>query len=142
MHFAVLWLALLCVSPVDSGGSFAAATPLRDTVDRIEINHVLNPSGEEILAQVIYWDFCPYQSRYVVRAWRQLRSPALIPYRQGNLYRACWRDARDSDALRVVTAREVIETYTDYDPETADQSLLERANRRELRAPVIRKGEK
>jgi hypothetical protein len=115
------------------------APPLVDVVDRIEINHVLNPAGDVLLDQVIYWDFSPHQSRYVVRARRQLRTPALVPYRSGSLYRACWRDARDGNVTRVVTAREVVETWTDFDPETANQEVVDRNFRRELR--TVRRAE-
>lgn len=136
MGLLVAFLALIaCGVTADSGGNARAAT--RDHVDRIEINHFVNSAGETVLDQIIFWDFSPGQPHCVVRAWRSLKdAQSQSPYRvHRNLYRACWHDPRDSNAMRVVTASSVVETWTDFDPETTNQEACDRNCRRELTLP-------
>jgi hypothetical protein len=128
VNAAVLFLVLL----FDSG---ANRTAIADSVDVIEINHYLNAAGETLLDQIIFWDFCPCRARYVVRSWRSLKSPSQIPYRAAEKFEVCWRDNRDGCVLRKVRANSVRETWTDYDPETANQEVVDRNCRRELSVP-------
>lgn len=120
----------------DSGVGLRCAT---DSVDVIEINHFISPcSGEVCLYQVVFWQFSPGLGRYVVRDWRTLKSSHQLPYRAGNQYRACWHDSRDAgNALRVVSARHAVETFTTYDTEQVNQELVDRNQRRGL-VPVVR----
>lgn len=129
-------ITLLALVAADSG----SPRPLRDHVDRIELNHVLNTTtGEVQLDQVIFWDYSPTHG-YVVRAWRTHRCFSQTPYRvTPRLVRARWHDSRDGDASREVTAGSFIETWTDFDPETANQAVIDRNSRRELiSAPASR----
>jgi hypothetical protein len=129
-------VAALALIAADSG----SGRPLRDHVSRIEINHVVNAEGEVTLDQVIFWDFSPSQSCYVVRAWRTHKHFAQSPWRAGpSLYRTCWHDSRDGNAMREVTAGSFIETWTDHDPESNNQAVLDRNLRRELSQPKARR---
>lgn len=104
-----------------------------DSVDLIEINHFVNDSGQVQLDQIIFYDWSPSQSRYIVRAWRSLKSPSQLPMKRADgSYQATWHDARDGNVLRKVKAKSVIETWTTYDPETVNQEYLDRNLRREL----------
>lgn len=114
-------------------GSQPHGLSAEDSVDLIEINHFVNESGQVQLDQIIFYDWSPSQSRYIVRAWRSLKTPAQFPMKlaKGG-YQAVWHDARDGNVLRKVKAKSVIETWTTYDPETVNQELLDRNLRREL----------
>jgi hypothetical protein len=98
-----------------------------DSVDMIEVNHYLNCSGEVQLDQIIFWDFSPGLGCYVVRDWRTCKHYSQVPYRTPDgRFQACWRDSRDQNAMRIVSAGHVMETWTDFDPETANQEKVER----------------
>lgn len=132
--------AALALIAFDGGG---LSRPVRDHVSRIELNHVLDSCGNESLFQVIFWDFSPSQSCYVVRAWRSHKSFAQSPWRDGSGgYRVIWHDSRDGNIAREVTARSFVETWTDFDAESTNQEILDRNERRELTLPVKRKGAK
>jgi len=129
----VLFLvAALALIAADSG----SGRPLRDHCDRIEINHVVNTTtGEVQLDQIIYWDYSPTHG-YIVRAWRTHKCFSQSPYRvTPNLYRSSFHDSRDQNASREVTAGSFIETYTDHDPESNNQEIVGRNERRELSVP-------
>lgn len=136
MGWLVAFLALLAC---DSG---AGVRPVRDHCDRIEINHFCDhQTGLVHLDQIVFWDFSPGQPHCVVRAWRSLKdAQSQSPYRvHRNLYRACWHDARDSNAMRVVTAGSFVETFTDYDPEIVNGEAFDRNCRKDL-APKVKRG--
>ena len=138
---ALLGLCALCALSVSSVLASEGTRGQRciDAVDVIEVNHFISPcSGEICLDQVIFWQFSPGLGRYVVRDWRTLKSPHQLPYRAGNQFRTCWHDGRDQNALRVVSARSVLETWTTYDPEQVNQELVDRNQRRGL-VPVVPK---
>lgn len=104
---------------------------IEDSVDIIEINHFMNSSGESQLDQVIFWDYSPSLGKYVVVAWRSIKPGFPYPYQTKSGYELLWKDTRDNTIRRVVSKSRT-ETWTDYDPETANQELLERNLRREL----------
>lgn len=114
-------------------GSQPHGVVAEDSVDVIEINHFVNERGQVQLDQIIFYDWSPSQSRYVVRAWRSLKSPSQLPMKlPTGGYQAIWHDPRDGNVLRKVRAKSVIETWTTYDPETVNQEYLDRNLRREL----------
>lgn len=127
-------LVLLLAAFVSGGdGGIKNRGTLEDSVEVIEINHFVNESGQVQLDQIIFYDWSPSQSRYIVRAWRSLKTPSQLPMKQPNgTYVAIWHDSRDGNALRKVYAKSVIETWTTYDPETVNQEYLDRNLRREL----------
>ena len=123
-------LILLSLSALGSQPHGLAA---EDSVDVIEINHFVNECGQVQLDQVIFYDWSPSQARYIVRAWRSLKTPSQLPMKlPGGGYQATWHDARDGNVLRKVHAKSVIETWTTYDPETVNQEYMDRNQRREL----------
>lgn len=103
-----------------------------DEVDLIEVNHFYDEQGRLVFDQVIFYEWSPEQNRYHVRAWRLLKSPAQLPrknWKQGD-FLAIWQDG---DLLRKVRARNIHETWTQYDPELVEREFLPKEKRRELR---------
>ena len=108
-----------------------------DEVDLIEVNHFFDEQGRLVFDQVIFYDWSPAESRFNVRAWRLLKSPAQIPrrnWKQGD-FSTIWHDG---DVLRSVRARGIHETWTQYDPELLEREFLPKEKRRDLRKPNIR----
>lgn len=105
----------------------------RNGVDLVEINHFHDEQGRLVFDQVIFYDWSPSQSRYLVRAWRLLKSPAQVPQQdfQRGGYVAIWHDG---DVLRKVQARQLRETWTQYDPELVGREFLPKEHRKELAA--------
>lgn len=127
---------LLLLMLITDGSNLVKETFLtKDIVDVIEINHFINSFGEEQLNQVIFLDYSPTHEAYIVRAWRSIkqeRVQSISPYKiKGGLYVLCWQDSRD-EKFRKVFAKSVTETWTNYDPETVNQELLDRNLRKEL----------
>lgn len=104
-----------------------------DRVDVIEVNHFFDEHGKLVFDQVLFYDWSASQSRYHVRAWRLLKTPAQIPQRdwQRGDYVARWFDG---DALREIRATTVRESWTQYDPELTEREFLPKERRQELRS--------
>ena len=105
-----------------------------ESVDLIEVNHCYDEEGRHVFDQVLFYDWCPRDRQYHVRAWRLLKDPAQIPARdpvRGD-YETTWHDG---SLLRRVRAASFRETWTQYDPEVASRTRLPREMRRELLRP-------
>lgn len=104
-----------------------------DQVDLIEINHFHDEQGRLVFDQVIFYDWSPAQSRYLVRAWRLLKTPAQMPQQDPHQrgFVAVWHDG---DVLRRVHGRVMRETWTQHDPELVAREYLPKEQRRELYA--------
>lgn len=124
LKFIFLFLLFL-----DSGSKNKSI--IEDSVDLIEINHFINSDGEVHLDQVIFWDYSPSVGRYIVVAWRGIKPGFPYPYKTKSGYELVWNDTRDNTTRRVLS-KSKIETWTDYDPETANQEFLDRNLRRDL----------
>jgi hypothetical protein len=104
-----------------------------DRVDVIEINHFYDEHGKLVFDQILYYEWSAAQSRYNVRAWRLLKSPAQVPQRdwqRGDFVARFY----DGDALREVRAATMRESWTQYDPELIEREYLPKEQRRELRS--------
>jgi hypothetical protein len=125
----LLALLLLSIVPRDD--------TVRESVDLIELNHTFNENGEPNLDQLIYYHW--HRDRFEVIAWRMLRSPLMIPYRDhaNGGYTAVWVD--DRDTLRVVRSKDFRESWTQYDVELLERNVLPRELRRELRPSRVLK---
>lgn len=128
MAYILMFLILI----TDIGLRRGTTSLVEDVVDVIEINHFMNAEGQEQLHQIIFYDYSPNLQTYVVRAWRTVKNPPQLPYKQGKQYVIVWNDTRDNNTFRKVYAKSVRETWTDYDPETVNQEYLDRNLRREL----------
>lgn len=105
-----------------------------DEVDLIEVNHFFDEQGRHIFDQTIFYDWCPIQCRYNVRAWRLLKHPSQRPYRdwKGGGYVAVWHDGQ---LLRRVRSSSFRESWTQYDPELVERDFLPKEQRRDLHHP-------
>lgn len=129
-------LLLLLPCFADSGSGLRCA---QDSVGMIEVNHFVDSDGMVVLDQVIFWDHSPGLGKMVVRDWRSLKHSSQLPYRTpGGHFQSCWHDATNQNAIRVVSARSVVETVTTYDPEISAQQWVDRNDRCGL-SPVKRK---
>ena len=110
----------------------------RETVDLMEVNHFYDEQGRLVFDQVIFYDWSPDHSRYMVRAWRLVKNPSQLPerdWRDGG-YLAVWQDG---EILRRVRAQSMRESWTQYDPELAEREYLPKEKRKELRSVKVEK---
>jgi hypothetical protein len=116
-------------------GAVLASDPpqpaIEESVDLVEINHYHDQAGKGVFRQLIFYDWSESSSRYDVRAWRLVKSDAQLPVRnpRNDLYVMAWHDG---DLLRVVSTRQVIETWTQFDPELAERNFLPKDQRTDL----------
>lgn len=104
----------------------------RERVDLMEVNHFYDEQGRLVFDQVIFYDWSPEHSRYMVRAWRLVKNPTQLPerdWREGG-YLAVWQDG---EVVRRVQAPSMRESWTQYDPELAEREYLPKERRKELR---------
>src|SRR4030095_15339767 len=104
----------------------------REKVDLMEVNHFYDEQGRLVFDQVIFYDWSPEHSRYMVRAWRLGKNPTPLPqrdWREGG-YLAVWQDG---EVVRRVQAPSMRESWTQYDPELAEREYLPKERREELR---------
>jgi hypothetical protein len=110
----------------------------REKVDLMEVNHFYDEQGRLVFDQVIFYDWSPDHSRYMVRAWRLVKNPSQLPerdWRDGG-YLAVWQDG---EILRRVRAQSMRESWTQYDPELAEREYLPKEKRKELRSVKVEK---
>ena len=124
-------LALLLASV----GSNPIEDVASDQVDLIEINHFHNEQGQHVFDQIIFYDWSPEHSRYQVRAFRMLKSPAQLPRRnwQQGGFDTVWHDSQNGDVLRKVHSQSARESWTQHDPELVEREFLAKEKRRDLR---------
>lgn len=124
------WLGIALLAFIPS----TADKAVRDSVDLIEVNHYHDPRGEEILDQLIFYDWCRHTRRFQVRAWRLIKSDAQVPRRDHRLgvWVVRWHD---EGVLREVTATSHRETWTKHDPELVERDFLPQEQRLDLTAP-------
>jgi hypothetical protein len=130
MRAVLLLLALLASDPPR-----LVAT---DAVDLLELNHYYDEHGKHVYDQVVFYDFRLGESRrYIVRAWRLVKTPGIQPRRDWSA--AGWRSTWfDGELLRDVTALSFRETWTQADPELLNRALLAKEHRRELSDTPLR----
>ena len=119
---------------LSSCGSSPIEDLVVDQVDLVEINHYHDELGRPVFDQIIFYDWSPRESRYQVRAFRMLKSSQQIPRRNwvDGGYDTIWHDGQTNDLLRRVHARQMRETWTQYDPELVEREYLAKDRRRDL----------
>jgi len=125
-----LALLLLSIVPIDD--------VVCDRVAVIEVNHFYDDQGRLVFDQAIFYDWSPGDSRYMVRAWRLVKNPNILPVRDWTTgrYRSFWQDG---EQLRDIHALSFRETWTQYDPELVEREFLPKERRKELRTTTPRK---
>ena len=115
--------------------SSLGTTPLRsiaiDQVELIEYNHFYDEQGRHVFDQLIFYDWSPRESRYQIRDWRLIKTVSQAPYFDNSreIYVVTWHDDM---TLRQVRSPLLRETWTQYDPELVERSVLPKEQRREL----------
>jgi hypothetical protein len=153
--FSSFCLFLLSIIPHDS--------VFRESFDLVEYNHFYDEYGRLVFDQVIFYDWCEdftipaikeerhfetgellvegkdkeVVSRYNVVAWRLVKHPTQVPYRDWLLggYSIFWQDG---EQIRLVNSKNYRETWTQYDPELVERTFLPKEKRRELRSVKVR----
>jgi hypothetical protein len=115
--------------------SLLSTTPIRhvaiDQVELIEYNHFYDEQGRHVFDQMLFYDWSARDARYQIRDWRLIKTTTQTPYydAQRGFYVATWHDGL---TLRQVRAGSIRETWTQYDPELTERSVLPKEHRREL----------
>jgi hypothetical protein len=133
---------------------------LRDVVDVIEVNHVVDGNSDLVFDQWIAWRWVVRESHFRVVAWRILKDVRESPkqlrrapdgwqprpkwvgghasplkrHDRGGWWFSQWYDEKDK-CWREVAAPMYRETTTLYDPEVEDRSFLPMDRRMGLRSP-------
>lgn len=137
----------------------------RESVDLIELNHFYDEHGRLVFDQIIFYDWRPCATetqitqvgveagreasgstgikissgyRYQVRAWRLVKNPNQIPYRDWRCggYATLWQDG---EQMRFIRSTSIRETWTQYDPELIEREYLPKEKRRELLTIKVKK---
>lgn len=128
-------IGFLCV-PLMIRASEHTSSNVTDHVDLIEVNHLYDERGRLVIEQVIFYDWDHATDRFQVVAWRLLKSPEQFPQRhwESGRFVARWRDQA---VWREVSAGQVCETWTTFDPEVLERNMFPIEKRRELSDPGI-----
>lgn len=118
----VVFLLLFSIIPQD--------IVITDTFDKVEVNHFYDDQGRHVFDQVLWYDWDIY-NRHTVGAWRLVKSSGHIPVlnRKTGLYESLFED---HDDYRKVTAKYMVESWTQHDVELVDREFLPKEKRREL----------
>lgn len=119
----LLCLVAICLSP--------QGDVVHDQVDVIEVNHLYDTKGEHVFDQLIFWEPVGRDGKRTVRDWRLLKVAHQTPtsrHRDG-LTVVTWTDG---STFRQVTAENICETWTQYDPELVNRAVLPLERRRGL----------
>jgi hypothetical protein len=131
---ALLIAACLCVGP--------EPLVVCDTVDVIELNHLYDGEGREILHQWVFWEWDKHSADYRVVDWRLVKNeregPRFAPGRARWVWLVCL-DGQPS-ALRRIEARAFSESWTQVDVELRDREVWPTERRRLLLPPKCRIG--
>lgn len=109
---------------------------VQESVDLIEVNHFYDEHGRQVFDQAIFYEWCPIQCRYNVRAWRLYKSASQMPQRNWRTggYDVMWHDGH---VFRKVHASTFRETWTQYDPELIEREYLPKDLRSDLYSPRL-----
>lgn len=103
------------------GGGFEPLV-VTDTVEVLEHNRFYDEQGALVFEQAIFKDFDG--ERFQVRDWRLVK-PGFVMLPTGATF---W----DGDSLRRVRAKQVVNSFTQYDPELTARETLPTTERRGL----------
>lgn len=109
-----MWIALLlCIVP--------QAEAVHDRVDLVEINHYHDCHAKHVFTQIIFRSYDQRTNHFAIVDWRLSKQASQHPIGRT----AVWFDG---NTLRKVTAKHVIETWT-QDGGDGDVELIERNER-------------
>ena len=127
MLFTNLCLAACCALGCWSDPPSYVVT---DRVDLVEVNHFYDSHGKFVLDQVIYYNWCPQETRFHVVDYRLLKSDMQRPIdRLGRDHFSVWHDG---NVLRHVETTSFVQTWTQHDPEHRERVALSNDERQGL----------
>jgi len=103
------------------------------SVALIELNHFVDQEGREVFRQVLFYDWSESHRKFIIRAWRLVKTDSQLPKRRWSpaRYQCVWHD---DGLLREVSAPSFRETWTQQDPERQNRKLVAE----EARKPLLR----
>lgn len=125
MHYLALLTPLL---------AFISDPPkyvIRDTVDAIEVNQVIDKEGTASFRQFLFYDWDPIHQRLHVRGWRPQHSSILsvaLDTRNQQQVLVFY----DGAILRVVRTNTLQQSNTPFDPERTEKRIWPAADRIDL----------
>jgi hypothetical protein len=110
------------------------AQTVDDRVDLIEVNHYFDESGNPKFDQIIYYRWSTERGRFDVIDYKRLKEADQIPRAVESLsgYLSIWQDSSDQNIIRRVFSQDLIETWTQHDPEMVERRYLPKDRRAEL----------
>ncbi len=126
-----LFVSLIVLASGFAPGTQGESQVISQSVDLIELNHFVDREGREVFRQILFYDWSVTHHRYIVRAWRLVKTESQVPRRRWapERYECVWHD---EGKLRKVTAPAFNETWTQYDPERENRKLVAEDQRRPL----------
>lgn len=137
----MLLVLLLLAAPFNDN-----AVPVVDRCDVIEVNHYYIDSGAVgpgfWRTQIIFWDWDNGLNRFVICDYKVVAyedreegrvpyQPSLVPRRNNGLWYCDWYADNYPD-LRIVIAKNMCESWTDYDREFINKEVFPQSLRRGL----------
>jgi hypothetical protein len=123
----IILFCSLTLSNVMGANSSFIPNFVEESVDLVELNHFHDCLGRHVYDQVIFYEWCPARSLYLVRAWclveeRDLVNRIPVKNYANDTYIVHWQD-RDENLLREITATHYRESWTQIDPERANKKI-------------------
>lgn len=118
-------------------GSFTAS-PVREHVDLMELNHKYDNRGCYTFSQVIFWERSPANGKYHVRDWMIVdveESLCCIPVKRGGIYASAFVK---NGVFYDVRSQLFRESWTNTDPEIEDGKVYPKHLRKLLTKPLPR----
>lgn len=147
---SILLLSLLSIIPQD--------TIIRESVDLVELNHFYDEHGRLVFDQVIFYDWKEHTPKFNVnflatnnvanyedrgprfypRAWRLVKNQTQIPMKdwKTNTYNSMWMDG---ELTRCIYASDIMETWSQDDPELYEREIMPKEARKELINPKVKR---
>lgn len=121
MTFLAQWFFLIAAGVGPSVGTGGVVAKQR--VDLIELNHFIDQDGREVFRQVLFYDWSETHRKYIIRAWRLVKSESQLPRRRWSppSYQCSWHD---EGLLREISASTFRETWTQQDPERQNRKIV------------------
>lgn len=128
MGAQMIALLLLSIVPHDD--------VIRESCDVLWLEHFYDEQGRLVFDQLIFLDWTG--ERYDVRAWRLIKHPIQLPFRDpSGRYAVLFQDGETTRRIEALSFRE---SWDQYDPELHEREKLPKEFRRELRAAHFSKG--
>ncbi len=123
-----MWFSLITVLALSTNPQ---ETVVKEAVDVVEYNHFYDEKARLVFDQMMLYRWNKHSCRYDLVCWRLVKSESQLPVYNPtkDSYTITWQDG---DTLRQVTSNAWRETWTQYDPELEERSIMPKEHRQEL----------